>query len=200
MFYSRNKRLFSEYSLSDYLRKVLISLDEEIKGLSYEQISDVDEGDLIGQLITKYQVNIPTLDKKNIDIDAKEATVSVKPEFGFDDGPINVPGLFIIVKIPFSGSVDLLKCRASTYSVSGTPEAEIESGNIVLQYETVEKDSEKIKNLWAGDIKSIQQNLSWIEKDVVGHNSSLENNIKTSLTQRKKEAEENKSLIDKLKE
>lgn len=204
MFYSRNRGdyFFSEYSLDAYLRQVTASLDAEVKGLTFEEINQGDEGQLIERLTNKYKVKAPTLDESGIDIDAKEATISVRREFGFGDesGFVDVPGLSITVRVPFSGPADLFKCRASTYSVSGTPSADVESNNVVLYYETREKDPEKIKGLWKGDISSIQQNLGWIEKDVTSHNSSLENNIKAAIAQRKKQAGENKSLIDKLKE
>ncbi len=199
MFYSRNQQLFSECSLGDYLRQTIFSLEKEIKDLSLEQINGVDEKDLLDQLVMKYQISAPILDEGKIDINAQEATVSVNRQFGFDDGPVDVPGLSITVRIPFSGFGDLFRCRASTHSMSGTPCAEIEGGHLVLYYETIEKDAEKIKGLWKSDIGSIKQNLGWVEKDTISHNDSLENIIKAGLMRREKEAEENESLINKLK-
>lgn len=203
MFNSRKQNLFSEYVLDSYLQQITLALDSEIKNMPLEAINKTDEKDLVSQLVAKYQVVTPTIDEKNIDIDAQETTVSVNrgsQGFDFEDGPVRLQGLAITVKVPFKGAKDLFQCRASTYSASGTPSAQIEDNNLVLYYETTEKDAEKIKDLWKGDISSITQNLGWIEKDVNSYNSSIENNIKASLTRRKKEAVENKSLIDKLKE
>ncbi len=200
MFHSRKQNLFREHRLDHFLRQQGASFEEEIRGTSLEKISDLGLSD---QFLTKYSLTVPVLDDKNIDIDAHEAMVTVHAghsRLAFRDGPVQVPGLSITVKVPFIGEVELFKCQPSTYSPSGTPEATIENGNLVMHYETTEKDPEKIKELWKSDIGVIRQNLEWVAKDVSQYNNSLANSIQAALTKRKQDAESNKSLIDKLRE
>lgn len=199
MFRSHRQNLFREHRLDHLLRQQGASFDEEVRSISLEKISEPELND---QLLSKYSLTVPVLDDKNIDIDAHEATVTVHAghsRLAFRDGPVQVPGLSITVKIPFSGKAELFKCQPSTYSPSGTPEATIENDNLVMHYETTEKDPEKIKGLWKSDISVIQQNLGWVAKDVEQYNNSLRNSIQTALAKRKQDAESNKSLIDKLK-
>src|SRR3989338_11141824 len=200
MFYSRSNRLFQEYSLDDYLRQIGNSLNEALRNIPLSRIEESGEEALTKELFGQFKISAPVIDEEKIDIDAKEADIEVVPELGFHDEPITVRGFVIIVKIPFNGNGEMFNFSASTYSPSGTHEGEVEAGNLVLNYETREKDPEKIKNLWKDDISSIKQNLSWIERDIEAFNATLEGNIKAGVLKRKKDAENNKSIIDKLKD
>lgn len=202
MFHSRNQRLFRDNKLDAYLRQRSSALETEIRNLSLSEITAKTDEELVQQLLAKYQVTAPVLDESKLDIEAHEAMVQVRDHFSsrFDrGGVVSVPGHSITIRVPFSGPGELFKCTPSTWSPSGTPDATIESGNLVLHYETTEKDPEKIKSLWKNDLGVINQNLGWVEKDLAGYNASLVSNMQAALNKRKKEAEESKSLIDKLK-
>lgn len=201
MYYQNHNRLFSQDDINSFLQKNLADLKTEVKSLTLEDIKSMGEQKLIADLVKKYSVHVPILKEDEIKVDAKEGEVEVHGQRIFDDDrrSYNISGLIIFITIPFDGSPTLFNYRASTYSLSGTPEARIEEQNLILHYETVEKDSEKIKGLWSGDIKTIKQNLEWINRDVVSHNNSIEKSIQALIAKRKKEAEDNQSLINKIK-
>src|SRR3989344_1118341 len=140
MFYSRSNRLFQEYSLDDYLRQIGNSLNEALRNIPLSRIEESGEEALTKELFGQFKISAPVIEEEKIDIDAKEADIEVIPEIGFRDGPIMLRGFVIVVKVPFSGNGEMFNFRASTYSMSGTPEGEVEDSNIVLNYETREKD------------------------------------------------------------
>ncbi len=200
MFSSRDKSLFSKYSLDGYLRQVKSSMNKEIRSLSFQKIKEDGEEKLIDTLLEKYNVVAPSLLEDKIEVDAKEQEIVIdngNSRF-FNDGPIKRTGLFITATIPYEGLGDLFKCQPSTHTFSGTPNADIEDNVLVLCYKTIEKDTEKIKSLWQKDIQDIKQNLEWITRDTLNHNNSLKSEIKTMLTSRKKEAGESQDLISKI--
>jgi len=201
MYYRNHNRLFSQNDINSYLQASSASLEAEIKSLTLETINSTGEQKLTAGLAEKYTVNNPVLSEDEIKIDAYEGEVEVYGQCIFDDERRShkTSGLRISVSVPFRGNSELFSCRASTYSLSGTPEAEVEEQILVLRYETAEKDPEKIKGLWRSDIRTIKQNLEWLGKDITNHNNSLGSNIRTLVTKRKKEAEDNQSLIDKIK-
>ena len=201
--YSSNQvnKLFSERPLSDYLRERTETIKKEIKNLTLDQISDTEVSSA-DELIRRNALNAPSLLEDRALIDAKESRIHVHQEHdGFKAGftPDLIQGLSITVKIPFEGSSALFKYAPSTYSLSGTPHGKIEDSNLVLNYETREKDPEIIKQLWSNDINVIKQHLSWTANDVSQYNGALADVVRDSLNQRKAEAENNQSLIGKLK-
>lgn len=203
MNYSNTNNLFRQYSLDDYLRSRTQSLENEVSSFDSGKFNQ-EESALLEQLVNKYSIKTPTIMESDTKIDAHEAQITLNDRgsriFDYDDGPVTVKGLSITVSIPFQGNSQLFQCTPSSYTLSGTPDADVRDGKIILSYETTEKDADKIKGLWVNDIRVIKENLGWIERDAINYNNSLTNNIKTMLNKRKKEANESQSLIDKLKQ
>lgn len=196
MIYSREERLFSEFRLDNYLRQRSQALQSEVLSMPIKQLSETPETELIKKLFSKYQIEPLVINDKAIEISPKEEMITSPNELSGG----SIQGLSINVSIPFSGFSELFRHTPSTWSPSGTPDANIQDKNLVLHYETTEKDPERIKTLWLDDIKVIKQNLNWIENDLNSYHNTLERNIIDLLARRKKQAEENKSLIEKLLE
>jgi len=199
-YHDQHNCLFRQNDLSSFLRGRFAILETEIKEWSFEKINSAGEQSLVDELLEKYTLHAPILKENEIDIDARESEIEVPASRVFNDERYyKISGLKISVRIPFKGDANFFNYRPSTYSISGTPKADIERQIIVLRYETAEKDPEKIKDIWKKDIKDIKQNLEWVGKDFTNFNTSLESNMKTLVFKRKKEAEENQSLINKIK-
>ena len=202
MYYERNSHLFSDGDLYSVLRNQELKIQEYIKKMPLQHVLETEESSLIEEVINKFKITTPTLINEKIVINPVEAEVEItrrNRELYDGEGPIYKNGLHITVQIPFSGEGDLFKFRASTFTFSGTPNGEIQGNTLILIYETIEKDQEKIKELWNGDIRRINENLSWIRKDVEEFNNKLKSIATPSIAVRKKETGENKSLIDALK-
>lgn len=192
------KRLFSEYDFGSYLRSKTNDLENHISSLRPESFSGDNEEKTFKSLLNNYTVRPLVIMENEKKVNANEANVTMHSTmFGSNETRV-VKGLSISVEIPFGGDSDLFYCRPSTYTLSGTPYADVEQNRIILRYETIEKDPETIKQLWQKDIEKIQQYIGWLEKDINGYNNSLENTVKNLLARRKKESDENSSLINAL--
>jgi hypothetical protein len=188
--------LFTSYYLDGYLREKGDSLRSHIKNLG---IKEFEKESLLSELLERYKMTPVIVKEDEKKIDAIEADVTVRSQFFDDDDDRRVfttKGLSITVKIPFVGDRNLFACRPSTHTFSGTPRADVEQNQIILKYETTEKDPEKIKQLWLRDISEIQKNVDWINNDLNGYNSRLETEINNLLSERKKQAGENQSLLN----
>lgn len=202
MYSARSNNLFREQRLDDYLRSRLQTISSEIDRLTPEQIA-AEENVIGNKLLEKHGLEVPTLNEGAIQIDAHEAQIAVRGNsriHSFGDGTSLVKGLEISVTVPFDGDSKLFHYMPSTYSLSGTPDAQIFENRLVLSYETAEKDPEKIKQLWARDISDIKQNLEWISRDIAANNALLQNSMASLVSRRKQEAGEYKSIIDQLKQ
>lgn len=203
MFYQDQNKLFAEVHLSDYIQSKNESLASAVKNLDSIRISNTAEDILIKEFIDAYTLMVPKLAEDQIRVDPREADITINQRdliFNDDERSYTTKGLNITVEVPFVGNYELFRCRPSTFTLSGTPEASIQGNNIVLQYETIEKDSEKLKQLWLSDIAEIKQYLGWVEKDLMEYNSRLETNTKNLLVKRKQECDVNQSLINQLKQ
>lgn len=197
-YYSLSKNnLFSAYPLDAYLKSKIEPLSMEIHSLT-PQVSKEEDEALSKRLFNAYSLQVPRIDESSIAVDAKEAEIIIPGGTRINISDMAVKGLSIKVTVPYSGEEDLFHCRASIFSLAGTPEAEITHTTLILHYETTEKDPEKIKSLWLHDLASIKQNLEWINKEIVAYNAFLESTITAALAKRKKEATEYQSIISKL--
>ena len=169
--------------------------------MPHEILSQKKDAEIIEELSLKYSIHVPTLNLNEIDISPEEAEIQVRDDFfsRHENGLVTVNGFRVTVTIPFSGDKEIFRMRPSTISSSGTPSPTLTENSLIFTYETREKDPEKIKELWNSDIKDIQQNLEWIERDVSSHNSSLENIIQERVNQRRKDADDNQALFEQLK-
>ena len=203
MSFHQGDRLFREFPLENYLRAISESMEDAIEHLRFDEIEGREDV-LAEELAAKYKPIIPEIFEDQMKLDIQEAKVTLSggdSRFDYDDGPVTVNGLSVTVEIPFKGDSRLFQCMPSTYTVSGTPEANLRDSQLILNYETTEKkDHDKIKSLWMGDIKTIKDYLSWIERDMARFNDSIKNNIMAALRRRKKEASDTQELINKLKQ
>lgn len=198
MYYSNYQPdpLFNSRYLDEYLREKKDFLREKIKNLG---IKEFENENLSSELLERYKVTPIIIKEDEIKKDAVEVDVVTRSQF-FDDEDdrkvFTTKGIAITVKIPFVGDKNLFACSPSTHSLSGTPRADVEQNQIVLRYETTEKDPEKIKQLWLRDMGEIQKHVGWINNDLNGYNSQLEAEIKNLLSARKKQVGENQSLLN----
>jgi hypothetical protein len=194
---SNRNYLFHQASLSAYIQDRNQKLEEEVKGLGANVLSSMDDVMLVKNLVEKYELHTPVLLEDQKDIAAHEAEVTVYGNFAFDDGPHTISGIKVTVRIPFKGNEDLFHLRPSTFS--NLPEGTIGNQALTIEVETADKDAEKIKNTWQGNLSEIKKYLSWVDKDAIAYNSVLESTIKNLVTRRRKESDSNQSLIDSIK-
>ncbi len=204
----REDNLFQEDYIGSHLSALERSLSNYIKDLDLKKIMATEENVLLQEIVERFKLNPPKLFEDKIQINPQETEISLgqnhSSRWMLDDDdfePRPVKGLHIEIRIPFEGDGSLFKYRPSSfsYSLSGTTPTQIQGNYLVMEYDTTEKDPEKIKNLWGNDLVNIRKNLEILGTDVKPYNGGLEAKIRSQVASRKKEAESNQSLIDALK-
>ncbi len=203
MYYHTNEnRLFSDTDLDSYLHDRREKLEANIQGLQLAVFSNPDDTALIKQLYNQYFLKTPVLKENQLTVKPVEADVDVRSNgLLYDEGEsFTTKGLNITVEIPFEGEPELFLCRPSSWSSAPKPCASVQTAKLIMTYQTAEKESEKIKQLWLSSISEIKKYLSWIEGDLVKYNQSLETDIKMLVSKRKQESGSNQSLIEALRQ
>ena len=109
-------------------------------------------------------------------------------------GYIDVDGLIMRFYYPYSGDCVLFKCRASTFSLSGYPDIEIEDNHIIFTVtKTIEEakhlSKEKINKELNESINSIKQGIEYANNDIIKFNEKLKLQIWKLLNEKKTKVE-----------
>jgi len=108
---------------------------------------------------------------------------------------IDVDGFEMSFYFPFEGEVDLFKCQASTFSLSGYPDITIQSGAIMLKYEKTLQEMEKegavesVMKAVEQDLKRLRSGIDYANNDVSRFNSTLRADAVKALVEKKKRVE-----------
>lgn len=108
---------------------------------------------------------------------------------------IDVDGFEMLFYFPFEGEVDLFKCQASTFSLSGYPDITIQSGAIMLKYEKTLQEMEKegavesVMKAVEQDLKRLRSGIDYANNDVSRFNSTLRTDAVRALGEKKKRVE-----------
>jgi hypothetical protein len=118
----------------------------------------------------------------------------------FRDERITVQGTRIDIAIPFEGDPMLWRIRASSFSLSGHPEIDIQSNEIVFSVSFQDGSSESNQLLTEIDwnTKSLVDAVSYLKSDVTNHNNSAPNTIKQALTRKLSNAKSTTGAISAL--
>ena len=195
-----NKLLFNESELSNFLGSKKSSLISGIESYDAEYIFNTQEDELIAYLLDNYSLTTPDCLENKIHAEIDEANIEVRRNLRDsiynDNRAVFAKGLKIEVTIPFTGNPDLFLYQPSSYLMGGNiPTASIKDDALIIQYETIENNPEKIKSLWGNDLSIIKQYLGFIDNDVRRYNTELKQIIITSIANRKKDLANHQNII-----
>lgn len=107
-----------------------------------------------------------------------------------------IDGYSMSFVFPFLGEVDLFKCQASTFSLSGYPDIEIVGGFITFHYELLmgemksDEDKDKLIKRLEHDLDSVKRGISHANSDVASFNQSLRQSALNALQTKKQKIEQ----------
>lgn len=136
-------------------------------------------------------------DSSKRSVEQKKIIKRLTPFYTYDNEykEVEVDGIVMTFYYPFTGERDLFKCHASTYSLSGYPEINIEKDYFSLSYE---KPLNEVKNEQAkkdvyiklnNDMKSIRDGIGYANADAESFNSNLRSYALDLLSDKKKKIE-----------
>ncbi len=167
--------IFWNIQLSDYLDANTERLRGKIKSEDEDYILNVNENQYIEYLREEFRV-----DNLEIDFAGKYVTTAEEQipkarfprEVHFVNRSGTHPRQVIKYHLPFSGDVDLLRCRPSAFAMM-TYEVMIEEGCICFKIPDLYGDAEKIKREADERIRLIQQQHASVAGQVSSYNSQL---------------------------
>jgi len=191
----------------DILNNLLASKREEIKhrieNESEEYILNVGEEQYIEYLANEFLLDIPEihLDKVYVDTYEKEIPGSYFPmEFMITNPHKTFKKDIIVYHIPYSGSIDLLKFRPSTWSTMSGYEIQInrQSKTIVLEYINFYNDAEKIKREFDNSVRHILTSYEYLKRDIEAYNNGLEGYIRSTIIARRQQINRKRNFLSSL--
>ena len=180
-----SKILFYGCNLYDVLESNLQITKTYVDELPETNFIGAEDGGIVEHVFSKFQVMPIDLHEDAKELEKEEIEVDVRGDWNraiIDNSrPAMVPGLKIIVSIPFSGDPLLWKCQPSTYTLN-PPRANVqkdprndEGGHIeiILECPSDAINNAKIKQEIESIIKNIHSYLGTISGDVEAHNRNL---------------------------
>ena len=197
--------LFSKVEVSAYLEEIKTKLENEISGLSDEQITTIDIDEWSEYFYSNYQIEpiLVYVDQAELDIsEVKIQEYNIWSKHNpYEQEYFLVDGYKITFKIPFYGESELFNLRPSSFILSRFVADKIVSPRndspsylfYASQYKRNDlKGKEDIRTFVVEDFKSsFRSYLTMIENvnnDIKGFNVGLENLIKSKLELRKNKA------------
>ncbi|PKK95431.1 MAG: hypothetical protein CVV60_01265 [Tenericutes bacterium HGW-Tenericutes-5] len=188
--------LFREYDLSVIIDKQNKAIIDYVSKYSDDEIMANDEEILIDNAYNELVINEVSIEEEDFSLRKvvqKKLRQRVDPMWKGIGGRefVDVDGFSLTFYFPYSGDKDLFFCRASTYSLSGYPNANITDKYVIVNYELplnqmrTEQDKEQLMKRVLSDIASIKSGINYANNDVKLFNKSLRAYISTELMKRK---------------
>jgi hypothetical protein len=195
--------LFKSGSLRDALDGKLQELRREVDGFDTNYLLNVSETQLADALVAKYSLEAPTLRRDEIAIaDQRETDIDVSHDplrVSFDrSGPVYVKGTAVTIAVPFDGSESLFRYQPSSYTLGGTPAAQIANGELRLTYSVLDHDQQQLHGRYERDLQTLDQYLGFIRQDVQGYTHSLRPTVEQLIGERKRRLLANADLAASL--
>jgi hypothetical protein len=195
--------LFSDRDLSNVLAQNSAALEQEIQGLTGEQLADTNRETLVRALVTKYTPRTPVLTEDQRGREGPfETEVDVRHDPNrviFDQSrPVYVHGFRLTVVYPFEGDRDLFACRPNTWSSAGPPAGSVRDQELRLDYEFADDGAETLDQRINRDVQEVKQYLGWVEQDVGAYVGALDGLVERLIAQRQQQLASKQRLIDGL--
>lgn len=192
--------LFHDIDLHNSLETSKQKIKQEVDQYSNQEILANDFEILIENIFEKYYIcPVKIFDEEFAKRSLVQGKIKkhVDPFFRdvYGNDYVSVDGIIMKFFFPYEGESDLFRCKASTFSLSGYPDAEINNGYVVIEYEyelnevdTDEKKDEAIKRLNHA-IESIRTGINYANTDVMSFNGEIKALTLQCLQEKKKKVE-----------
>jgi len=193
----RSDLLFYGNDLSAVLRANLEGAKSDVDQIPETQFIRSSDGDIVEHVYSKREVIPLELHEDQKEMDTQETQVDVRHDFNravFDKSrPCMIAGLRITVIVPFSGDANLWRCQPSTFTLNpprGQVRASRDSNGGRLEV-VLERPSDslgdggEIKREIENTLRSVQNYLSNMKRDVDAHNKQLRAHIQQCAANRR---------------
>jgi hypothetical protein len=193
----RSDLLFYGNDLSAVLRANLENAKNDVDQIPERQFIHSSDSDIVEHVYSKREVLPLELHEDQKEMDSQETQVDVRHDFNraiFDKSrPCMIAGIRITVIVPFSGDANLWRCQPSTFTLN-PPRGHVRASRdnngghleIVLERPSDSLgDGGEIKREIENTLRSVQNYLGNMKRDVDAHNKQLRAHIQQCAANRR---------------
>jgi hypothetical protein len=193
----RSALLFYGNDLSAVLRANLEGSKNDVDQIPETQFIHSSDGDIVEHVYSRREVIPLEIHEDQKEMETQETQVDVRHDFNraiFDKSrPFMIAGMRITVIVPFSGDANLWRCQPSTFTLN-PPRGHVRAsrdnngGHLEIALERPSDslgDGGEIKHEIEDTIRSIQNYLGNMKRDVDAHNKQLHVHIQQCVTNRR---------------
>lgn len=167
--------LFREFDLRRALEGEEHKLRRAIETIDAARLGTDLEG-LVVELVQRHSVQPLAILEDKVTTRREETQVDVRHDptrLILDRSqPAYVRGTRISFFVPFTGDPVLLRCHPSSFTTL-YPRATIDGNDLILTYEQVAPDANRLQSDFKEDLRTLAQWIRWVNDDVQQHNASL---------------------------
>lgn len=206
--YSRDNTLFYSGDLDITLRNHFGQITSKVDQIQKDQLLATPEDDLVQHLYDSLEIEPLILHEDAAEMEQHEIRIDVsgyrdRNPFG-DRGPIYVPGICVVVSIPYTGDPMLWKLKPNRWQAV-LPHAEVRQPNregigyldIVIEQPT-DAPQEQIKQRLESELKTIRFYLEAQKSQIEEANSSAPDTIRRTIQARKERLKTHEGIVDLL--
>lgn len=192
-------RAFSEYDCYSMLENQKSAISQAIKGQNDDYILNVNKEGYIQHLMAKFRIDPIEILRDQLSVSSHEEQIPAEmhPNDYFIDRGTSYSRDVIQFHLPFSGDQQLLKVRASTYSMSA-PLITLEDNCICFNLINFNLTPERIKQESDNIINSIVSQNAHLERDLNNFNNSIESIATQAFDARKQQLLQKNDLMSAL--
>lgn len=195
---------FTKGYLGDVLRNQKEQLKKRVHLEETDYILNVNEDGYVEHLVSKFSIQPPVINTEKPEITHEERQIPAnrhpRENFFIHDGG-SYPRQVITYHIPFSGDIEILDFRASSF-LHWTIELEHEIGKdgefLCFDIINFTDDAEKVKRDAGQNLTNLNRQLGNLANDINAHNSSLQDEAKRLFNERKESLKSKSSFLDQL--
>ncbi|MFT3930973.1 MAG: hypothetical protein QM709_11840 [Spongiibacteraceae bacterium] len=172
------------------------ALDQAIKSQKDDYILNVNREEYIQHLKGEFSIEPIEIHKESLTVSTHEEMIpaEIHPADYFMDRGGSYPRDVLVFHLPFTGDQQLLKVRASTYSMS-SPLINVEQGCITFRMINFNLDAQRIKAESERIIQSIEDQNGYLTRDIEQFNSSIQQHATKVFDARKDQLLKKNNLI-----
>jgi hypothetical protein len=181
--------LFAQEDLRDIFSAQLKTAEKNIDAIPSAQLRGTSTDGLIEHIASQIYIEPLAIYEERMTLDQQEVQIDVQgwPRRNtFRDGPCMVPGIRLIISLPFSGDSKLWKLQPSTFTPGAYPYGNVSGNNLEIIFEQPsDEPPETFQREHDSNLKSIRDYLKWQKDEIEKFNNMVPNHIRSLVEARK---------------
>ena len=167
LFYRRD-----QVGLDDVLRQQVELLRGKVDALPDKLFSAKSDEEIAQYLAKEHALEPLSADFAAAEPNVQETQVEVHDQFGFNRGPIRVPGLLATKSIPFKGDPALWRLRTNPFNMN-PPHGEVRGNMLIIGIAVPAQQADEAARYIERTIEQIPEYLQRQAAQIAQHNASL---------------------------